>query len=98
MKKVLFSVYDFKTKTFSEPNSAFNDEDAIRSVISAIGVVDNFQSHPEDFEITKLGEFDNQTGEITSEIKTLCTMKQAYEEWLMAQSKIQELKDLVSGK
>ncbi len=65
MKLQLFSLFDIVGNAFGAPFVAVNKESALRSVISesqnpAAGPL---YSHPTDFRVFYLGEFDNESGE-----------------------------------
>lgn len=63
MLKQVFSVYDKKAKIFCQPFYAENSEVAIRSFAYAANdkTVD-LGRYPTDFDLFKLGSFDDQTG------------------------------------
>lgn len=66
MLKTLYSVYDKKSKTFAAPFVEINDGTAIRAIQDLIA---SNQSHPfarhgEDFELVRVGSFNEQSGNI----------------------------------
>ncbi len=72
MKVELYSVKDTKLGKFCTPFTAPNDEIAkrmLQSTIMAGG--NNIAQFPEDFQLFKLGNYDEDTGELTTENKFL---------------------------
>lgn len=64
--RCLYSVYDSKSKTYSNPFTALNDDEAKRSFFDAVH--DNSTSisrHPEDYTIFRIGDFNVATAELT---------------------------------
>lgn len=67
MKMKMYSVFDSKISAFSRPFYSFKDASAIREFSDAVNHVDpnnQWNKHPEDFQLFCLGEFDDITGEI----------------------------------
>lgn len=72
---MIFGVYvvrDIKS-TFMTPAFSINDQVAVRNFAHAVTTSqDVIHSHKEDFELYKVGEYDNETGFITRfEVKDL---------------------------
>jgi hypothetical protein len=69
MKIRLYSVLDRTAKQFGAPMSFVNDETARRSFIDAFVDPDSvFAMHPEDFELHYIGDFDNETKMLVTEL------------------------------
>lgn len=69
MKIRLYSVLDRAAKQFGAPMSFANDDTARRSFIDAF--VDSesvFALHPSDFELHYIGDFDNETKMLVTEL------------------------------
>lgn len=65
----IYSVKDEKTGAFMKPFSALHNEAVIRSLRSSISQKnpgDSIAEFPEDFSLWCLGEFDQDTGDISS--------------------------------
>ncbi|AXQ66108.1 MAG: nonstructural protein [Microviridae sp.] len=71
MKKIYYAVYDRKAEMYSQPFLEIKDGTAIRAVQDI--VINNkdhaFAKHPSDFSLHRLGDFDDETGLITGQIK-----------------------------
>lgn len=67
MKTGLYAVYDTKGSFYFPPFCAGNDELAIRSILTMVleGKT-NISRFPEDYQIFRLGEFDDQSSKILS--------------------------------
>lgn len=62
----IYAIQDLKS-TFMSPTVDYNDATAKRNFEHAVMSGNNvFFTHPEDFRLMKLGEFDNDTGRILS--------------------------------
>lgn len=66
----LYSVLDLKSKAFGTPFTAVNDEVAMRTLGN---IVNNDKTHEfhlnsEDFQLFKIGKFDNSEGSVESEL------------------------------
>lgn len=62
----LYSVFDTKAKTYSQPIFQENDDVSIRSAIDTMNAGNSLiADHPEDFQIFCVGTFDQDTGKIT---------------------------------
>lgn len=65
MKHGMYSVYDTKSKTWQNPFYAINDAIAERMIGDAVDDPQTLLSkHPSDFQMYKVGEFDDQEGVI----------------------------------
>lgn len=68
MNYKVFAIYDSKSKAFSQPFYAINEEVAIRNFASAIAdPKTELNKHPEDFSLHLLGTFDDGLGIFDSE-------------------------------
>lgn len=70
MKLVICSIHDTKAEAFSQPMFFQAVGQALRAFIDAVSDGDpksNFAMHPEDFNLFRIGTFDDQTGEIIPE-------------------------------
>lgn len=83
----LYSIKDTKGIGFMQPFTASNDLEALRSLQDAVNreampgqPKSTLAEHPEDFALYSLGEFKQETGEITPEVKFMenaITLKKA---------------------
>lgn len=73
MKYNLYAVKDTVTGEFGAPYLGKNDNEAIRGFAYGVNAPSNnlIHTHPEDMQLFKMGEFDIQTGEITSKVEFL---------------------------
>lgn len=72
MKINLYSVKDSKLGKFCQPFTAPNDEIAKRMLQSTIRAGgNNIADYPEDFQLFKIGNYDEDTAELTTEQKFL---------------------------
>lgn len=66
MKSILYSVFDAKTAVFGFPFVAMRDEAAIRAFSDSVNDVsnpnNNWNRHPEDFSLFRVGLMDDETG------------------------------------
>lgn len=71
MKMVICSIYDVKAEAFSQPMFFQAVGQALRSFIDAVSDTsradNNFAKHPADYNLYRIGEFDDQTGAIVPE-------------------------------
>lgn len=68
----VFSVYDSKAKSYSQPFFAINEELAIRMFASAIGdPKSELCKHSADFSLHLLGAFDDSSGTFHDQIEKL---------------------------
>jgi hypothetical protein len=68
MKFCVLALFDSKVKAFSQPFFSPSEEAGIRSVVDEAGRGDSMlQRHPEDFQVCRLGVFDDQDGLLVSE-------------------------------
>ena len=70
MKLKIYSIKDTKV-AYMQPFYQNNEAVAVRNLANAVNSsqLNNINQNLEDMELWQLGEFDDQTGEITSEIK-----------------------------
>ena len=70
MKLKIYSIKDNKIG-FMHPFYQSNDAVAVRALNNAVNAkeMNNINQNVDDMELWKLGEFDDQTGQITSDIK-----------------------------
>lgn len=70
MKVNIYSIKDTKLGKFAQPFNAPNDAIAKRMLNSTIKAGgNNIADYPEDFQLFKLGQYDEETGELTTENK-----------------------------
>lgn len=63
----IITIYDSKAKAYLTPFFSRNTATAIREITAVVNSPDhNFCQHAEDFGLFDLGEYDEQTGKITS--------------------------------
>lgn len=69
MLKTLYSVYDRKSKTYAAPFTEVADGTAIRAMQDLISNNQNhpFARYPEDFELVRVGSFNEIDGSISEE-------------------------------
>lgn len=71
MRIKVFSVFDSKLASFGRPWYEMTEASAVRVFSDAVNDSTNannqWYKHPEDFSLYLLGEFDDSSGEITSE-------------------------------
>ena len=69
MDLLIYSVYDSKAEAFLPPFFLPREEMAIRTFSDAVNSNDHqFGRHPEDYNLFRLGTFDDSSGELRSEI------------------------------
>lgn len=66
MYKLIFSIYDRATMTYSDPFYAFSDEDCFRAVRGAFAPSSQLVLYPSDYVICNLGSWDSSHGIIES--------------------------------
>jgi hypothetical protein len=72
MQTKVYSIYDEKVRAFASPFFMPNDAVALRAFADNVNKEDSsIHEHPEDYTLFCLGNFDDQTGEISSEKKSL---------------------------
>ena len=66
MLKTLYSVYDKKSKIYAAPFTEINDGTAIRAIqdLIANNEAHPFSRHGEDYELVRVGSFNEQSGGI----------------------------------
>lgn len=65
MKMLMCAVYDKGIEAYMQPFFVRHKSEAIRSFADAVGKADTpFCTHPEDFTLFVLGEYDDNTGAI----------------------------------
>lgn len=63
----VYSVYDLKAKAFLSPFFLPQDAMAVRALIDAVSdPTHQFAKHPEDYQLFKLGSFDDALGVLTA--------------------------------
>jgi len=63
MKSKVFTVYDSKMETYMSPFLMLTKGQAIRSFTDAVGNSESqFCTHPEDYTLFEIGEWDDQEG------------------------------------
>ena len=68
MMQMIFTVLDMAAKRFTEPFFAANEEVALRSFKEAVNSEGHpFSKFPEDYALYKIGEWDNESGDIAAE-------------------------------
>lgn len=69
MLKTLYSVYDRKSKTYATPFTEIADGTAIRAMQDLIANNQNhpFARYPEDFELVRVGSFNEIDGSISED-------------------------------
>lgn len=66
MKYSMFSIFDVKARTYSQPHSSANVATALREVAAAMQNPDHpFSRFPDDYALFYVGEFDDESGAIT---------------------------------
>lgn len=69
MKLKLYSIFDRKMNIYLAPFPARNDVDAVRNVQAGFNTPQMRETpigqNPQDFDLVSIGEFDDDTGEIT---------------------------------
>lgn len=66
MKTGIYSIFDFKAQTFAQPMFFINDDVAVRALANAVRDKTSYlNAAPADYEMYKLGEFDDVNGTIT---------------------------------
>ena len=70
MKLVVYSIRDSKSEIFSQPMYMVTPGVAIRMFGDEVGNPNsNLNKHPEDFALFRLGQFDDSTGALESEVQ-----------------------------
>jgi hypothetical protein len=64
MKKPMFSVYDKVAEQYTVPFLEATDGTALRFIQDQMRKDIPFARHPQDFRLDRLGQFDEQTGEL----------------------------------
>lgn len=64
MKATFYAVKDLMTNRFMTPALSDTDETAIRQFRSNINHINLWKDNPQDFDLWKLGTYDDETGEI----------------------------------
>lgn len=74
MKIHLVAIRDIKTNMFSNPSAVSSLGGAIRDFgdqCRSENKQDLIAKHPEDFELYQLGEYDNESGKLTNDLKQI---------------------------
>jgi hypothetical protein len=69
MKKSMFAVFDNAAKLYLQPFLEVTDATAVRAVQDAAKGDHPFSKHPEDFTLTRLGVYDEETGQLNQDNK-----------------------------
>lgn len=87
MKLNAYSIYDKKAASYMRPFFLQNESVAVRAISSTILENPELSKHPADYQLSHLGQFDEETGVITSqavsviaEIQTLYDSAKAAQE------------------
>lgn len=65
----IYALYDLKALNYSNPFYAVNDALALRMTIDAASSPDTLLNlHPADFQLFRIGEYDNESGCIRSDL------------------------------
>lgn len=68
----VYAIYDSKSRSYSMPYFAINDQVALRSFMQlALDNGSEVGRNPEDFSLHQLGTYDNETGTLFDESKKL---------------------------
>ena len=75
---IVISIYDIKSGTYSKPMYALNMPVAQRMFVEACADPDTYlRKSPEDYTLYQLGTFDDSSGELKSDKKSIMTAEQA---------------------
>lgn len=66
MKKTMYSIYDMKTDEFLHPFMEINEDTAKRQFYQTMDSVPVMRSHPADFNLFQIGDFDLSSGVLNS--------------------------------
>jgi len=69
MKKLMFAVFDNVAKLYMQPFLETNDGTAVRAIQDAAKGDHPFARHPQDFTLTRLGTYDEETGTLNQDNK-----------------------------
>ena len=67
MQHNVYSIYDRKAQSYSNPFLSATDEMAVRVVVSSISPQSQFALYPSDFQLYRLGSFSDSSGLFTSD-------------------------------
>jgi hypothetical protein len=68
----MYSVYDKKAEVYSQPFTAINDEVAQRIIKNCVNNPEhNYGLNPEDYQLLKVGEFNDSEGQIIEDQKPI---------------------------
>ena len=101
MKTKVYSIYDRTAQVFNTPFFQHNDGMAIRAFQDNVNSQDSvINKHPEQFSLHCLGEYDDQTGTITTQEPVLLTsgnelLQQSEESEVLAE--MQKINKLLSN-
>lgn len=74
MKLLMCAVMDAKSGVMSQPQCFRTKGEALRSWLDALGDSrSNFCKHPEDYTFCQIGWFDDENGNVSSDVKPLMT-------------------------
>ena len=75
MKTNMYTVYDKKAEVYTPPFQAINDEVAQRLMMNCVNNPEhNFGLNPEDYQLLRIGKFDDQNAHIEAEYIPLCDL------------------------
>lgn len=67
----VYAVFDNLTQVFMQPTFIESDDEAIRLFTYQINNINLWRDNPSDYELYKLGSYDNESGELNSRIEKL---------------------------
>lgn len=73
-----YAVRDLMTERFMAPALASSDQEAIRQFKSNINHINLWKDNPQDFDLWKLGTYDDETGEIMYKPSKVVNGRSAY--------------------
>lgn len=77
----IYSVYDNVAKCFSQPFYQVNEGVARRNIAACVNNKEhNYSVAPADYELYRVGKFDDQTGAIEVENEKICNLAAFYKE------------------
>lgn len=75
MKYGLYCIYDEKAKVYTEPYAQTNDPAAMRNFANQVNHNDLMKDNRSDFELYRVGYFDNEIGSISYGRDLICSAK-----------------------
>lgn len=77
----IYSVFDTVSKSFTQPFYQVNEGVARRNIAAAVNNKEhNFHVAPGDYDLYRVGKFDDQTGKIEGENERICNLAAFYKE------------------